>query len=93
MDKLGFKPSNADKTVYFRFGNNNSAEIAGWYVDDGLLAAISAESMNRMVKDIEGSFDIKDLGEPDQLLGIKISRDRELGTIHISQPSFIDTIA
>ena len=49
--------------------------------------------MNRMVKDIEGSFDIKHLGEPDRLLGIKISRDRKLGTIHISQLSFIDTIA
>ena len=46
MDKLGFKPGNADTMVYLQFGNNNSAEIAGWYVDDRLLAAISAKSMN-----------------------------------------------
>ena len=26
-------------------------------------------------------------------MGIKIARDRELGTVHISQPSFIDSIA
>jgi hypothetical protein len=62
-------------------------------VDDGLLASNSVESMDRMIENIGGSFDIQDLGEPNRLLGIKITRDRELGTIHISQPSFIDTIA
>ena len=93
MEKLGFKHGDADPTVFFRFGNNKSVEIAGWYVDDGLLASNSVESMDHMVKEIEGTFDIQDLGEPDRLLGIKITRDRDLGTIHISQPSFIDTIA
>ena len=39
------------------------------------------------------SFDIKDLGEPECLLSIKISRNRNISTIHISQPSFIITIA
>ena len=46
-----------------------------------------------MLTDIDGSFDIQDLGDPTRLLGIKITCSRELGTIHISQPSFIDTIA
>ena len=46
-----------------------------------------------MVNDIRGSFEISDLGEPSQLLGIRISRNCNLGTIHISQPSFINTIA
>ena len=46
-----------------------------------------------MVKDIKGSFDIQDLGEPDRLLRIRISQDRDMGMIHISQPSFISTIA
>ena len=46
-----------------------------------------------MVMDIKGSFDIEDLGELTQLLGIKIPRNHELGIIHIYQPSFINTIA
>ena len=49
--------------------------------------------MERMVVDIKGSFDIQDLGEPERLLGIWITRNRSLSTIHISQPSFISTIA
>ena len=93
MEKLGFNHGDADPTVFFRFGSNKSVEIAGWYVDDGLLASNSVESMDRMIEEIGGTFDIQDLGEPDRLLGIKIYRDRDLGTIHISQPSFIDTIA
>jgi hypothetical protein len=46
-----------------------------------------------MVGDIRVSFDIQDLGEPTRLLGIQIIRSRDIGTIHISQPSFINTIA
>ena len=65
----------------------------GWYVDDSLLATNSTKSIERMIKDIKGSFKIQDLGEPDCLLGIKIMQNRELRTIHIPQPSFIDTIA
>ena len=93
MEKVGFKAGDADSTVYFRFGQDNSIEIAGWYIDDGLLAADSEASMERMIRDIKGSFEIQDLGNPDRLLGIKITRDRNIGTIHISQPSFISTIA
>ena len=51
------------------------------------------QAMDKMVNDIRGSFDIQDLGEPDQLLGIRISRNRDMGTIHLSQPLFILTIA
>jgi hypothetical protein len=49
--------------------------------------------MDKMVTDIRGSFDIQDLGEPTRLLGVQIVRNPDLGTIHISQPAFIDTIA
>jgi Reverse transcriptase (RNA-dependent DNA polymerase) len=93
LGKLGFTPGNADTTVYFRFGDDGNIELSGWYMDDGLLAANSTESMERMISDIRGSFDIQDLGEPDRLVGIRISQNRELGTIHISQPLFINTIA
>jgi len=46
MEKIGFKPGDADTTVFFCFGENNSIELAGWYVDDGILTANSTESMN-----------------------------------------------
>ena len=93
MERISFTPRKADPTIYIWLGNNGEIGIAGWFVDNGLPAANSIEMMAKIVMDIKGSFNIEDLGEPTQLLGIKISRNHELGTIHISQPSFIDTIA
>ena len=49
--------------------------------------------MDCMITDIHGSFDIQDLGEPERLLGVKITRNRIKGQIHISQPTYIDSIA
>ena len=92
LEKSSFSPRTANNTVYFRFRDNGSIKLAVWYIDDSLLADDSQESMDHMVNDIRGSFEISDLGEPSQLLGIWISRNRDLGMIHISQPSFIDTI-
>ena len=92
LERLGFTSGKADATVFFKFGQN-SIEIAGWYVDNGLLATDSTESMEKMVEKIGGSFDIQDLGKPERLLGIKITCDRKAGTIHLSQPAFINTIA
>jgi Reverse transcriptase (RNA-dependent DNA polymerase) len=93
LEALGFTAGHADSTVFFRFGEGNSIELAGWYVDDGLLAADSLQSMEHMVHDIGGSFDIQDLGNLERLLGIRILRNPNAGTIHISQPAFINTIA
>jgi Reverse transcriptase (RNA-dependent DNA polymerase) len=93
LTKLGFKSGTADETVYFHTQKTGDIEIAGWYVNDGLLATKTAESMQKLVKEICSHFHIQDLGEPVRLLGIKIDRNRPNGTIHISQPMFIESIA
>ena len=93
MERIGFTPGKADPMVYIQYKNNGEIGIAGWYVDNGLLAANLIKTMEKMVMDIKGSFNIKDLSELTRLLGIKITINHKLGTIHISQPSFIDSIA
>ena len=37
-------------------------------------------------------FKIKDLGEPNALLGMRIQRDLKAGTITLDQPNYIDKI-
>ena len=91
--KIGFTPGEADSTVYFHFENEGSIQIVGWYVDDGLLAANNQDSIQKMISQIKNIFAIQDLGLPTRLLGIKIEHNADLGTIHISQPAFINTIA
>ena len=60
LGKIGLKPSNADPTVYFHFGNNSSIQIAGWYVNDGLLALNTTTYIDEMINNIRGNFDIQD---------------------------------
>ena len=64
MERMGFTPGKADTTVYFRFREKGEIEIVGWYVDDGLIAVNLTKSMENILNDIKGSFDIQDLGEP-----------------------------
>ena len=75
MYKIGFISGKADSTIFFKFRNNGSVQLVGWYVDDGLLATNSSETMDSMVTAIKGSFEIQDLGEPVRLLGIAINRN------------------
>jgi hypothetical protein len=93
MERIGFTAGKTDSTVYFQFGKNGEIEILGWYVDDELIAANALHLLDQITMDIEGSFDIQNLGEPSRLLGIKFERNHDLGTIHISQPAYIDVIA
>ena len=86
LEKLCFTAGEANSTVFFRF-QGNSIKIAGWYVNDGLLATDSSIMMKKMVDDIGGSFDIQDLSEPEMLLGIRIkcNWDDSPITTHIHQ--------
>ena len=74
LEKLGFTAGEANSTIFFRF-QGNSIKIAGWHIDDRLLAANSSTSMEKMVEDIGGSFDIQELGKPERLMGIRIKHD------------------
>jgi hypothetical protein len=46
LEKIGFKAGDADRTVLFRFGENDSVQINRWYVNNGLLAANSITTMD-----------------------------------------------
>jgi hypothetical protein len=54
------------------------------YVDNGLVAARTAEEAARV--DLMASMlAIRALGQPQDFLGIEVSRDRDAGTISICQ--------
>ena len=63
MGRIGFTPRKADLMVYIWLGNNGEIGVAGWYVDDRLLATNSIKPMEKLVTDNKESFDIEELGE------------------------------
>jgi len=88
---LDFKPLNSEATAYIRF-RQGKVIIILWHVDDGLCASTPGH-MDDFIKEISGGpWTITDLGEPSHLLGCKITRNRENGTIKLSMHSYIHNI-
>jgi hypothetical protein len=56
-----------------------------FYVDDGMVAVQTAEEADDLVDLIASIFETRKLGEPQDMLGIEIARDRQAGTITIRQ--------
>jgi hypothetical protein len=56
-----------------------------FYVDDGMVAAQTAEEADDLVDLIASIFETRKLGEPQDKPGIEIARDCQAGTIAIRQ--------
>ena len=75
LTSAGFVANEADKCVYYRFGGVEGV-ILYLYVDDILIFVI------KEVKDfLSQNFEIKDLGEADVILNIKLVKERNGGVI------------
>ena len=90
LSKIGFKRLHSDPCVYIR--NSNGIEIITVWVDDLLLFTKSKEQMNNLKGELSNLFEITDLGEPNKLIGIEITRDRDNGTLTIKQTKYIEAI-
>ena len=60
------------------------------YLDDILLAGNNKLKLNQIKMVLKKEFEIKDLGEPREFLGIRITRDRSNKILEIDQQKFIE---
>ena len=60
------------------------------YVDDIILAGRSRKELLRIKEVFEKRFPISYLGEPQVLLGVRITRDRNAGTLKLDQKQYIE---
>ena len=54
------------------------------YMDDMLIVGRDTSKIDKLKKELSKSFKMKDLGFANQILGIKISRDRTNGKLWLS---------
>ena len=91
LSELGYTRTEADHTIFIR-PSDGIPDIITLYVDDmGLIS----ESLERILQDKEALrkfYQMTDLGEMGWILGIRITRDREKGTLALSQEKFIKEI-
>jgi hypothetical protein len=76
----GFVQSNADPSLWILY-SKDGAVLTMFYVDDGMVAARNDVEADALVDAIASIFEIRRLGEPQDMLGIEISRDLAAGTI------------
>ena len=62
------------------------------YVNDILLIGNDVGNLSSVKLWLSQQFDMKDLGEANYVLGIRIFRDRKNRMLALSQASYIDTI-
>jgi hypothetical protein len=91
MGELGYYCSKADPSVRSRHANGNIT-ITSTYTDDTTGISSSREEAKRAKEELGWTYETKDLGDANLVLGIRIDRDRDIGTISISQRAYLERV-
>lgn len=90
FESLGFTRSHADHSLFFMKVEDGVLIIVAIYVDDKLIISRCREAIERLKLRLSKEYELKDLGEARWILGIEIIRDRDKGTIQLSQRRYIE---
>ena len=81
--------SNFDSFVYFRHVSCKTSIYLLLYVDIMLIASQSHVEIQSLKLKLNSVFEMKELGEARKILGIEISRNRQLRKVLFSQKSYL----
>ena len=62
------------------------------YVDDMLIVGSNMAEIKKLKKQLSKEFAMKDLGAAKQILGMRIVRDRTVGTVELSHEGYIQKV-
>jgi hypothetical protein len=91
LTSMGFKPCVSDPCMYVRHGGKGGSFLIALYVDDLLLASKDKNQMKVVKKELQAAWNVKDLGEAHQFLGLTITRNRKERTMHLCQEQLLKT--
>nr|GFC98014.1 zinc finger, CCHC-type [Tanacetum cinerariifolium] len=86
----GFSLNQAEKCVYSRFDDSGNGVIICLYVDDMLIFGTDQDQVDKTKEFLSSKIDMKDLGEAEVILGIRIKRGNN--GISVSQSHYIEKI-
>jgi hypothetical protein len=84
LTSVGFVTNEADKCVYYRYGGGEGVILCLYVDDDILIFGTSLELIKEVKYFLSQKFEIKDLGEADVILNIKLIKG-ENGGVTLSQ--------
>jgi len=83
--------NDADKCVYYRFGGSNGV-ILCLYVDDILIFGNNINVIQEVKYFLSNNFEMKDLGEDDVILNIKLLREEGNSGVTLVQSHYVKNI-
>lgn len=91
LTSAGFTPSFADTCLFYRQGKHGLVALL-IYVDD-VLAVGHSDDVADALSIITDAYKCSEVEDARSFLGMAITRDRQAGTLTLSQPSYIEEIA
>jgi hypothetical protein len=89
LTSTGLVINEADRCMYYHHGGDQGVMLC-LYVDDILILGTNIEVINDVKSFLSKSFDMKDLGETDVILNIKIIKDEN--GITLSQSHYVEKV-
>ena len=89
MIENGYKSNECDKCIYYKTWENSHV-IISLYVDDLLILGSNLHVINEIENILRSHFDMKDLGETNFILGMKITKTYD--GIYFKQSHYIEKI-
>ena len=89
--EIGFVALKSDPCVYL-YDHNGAKIYLTLYVDDLRLAGDDSNAISMVKEKLQKRFKMTDMGEASLVLGMEIKRDREAGTLTISQEAYCKSI-
>ncbi|GJY23093.1 zinc finger, CCHC-type containing protein [Tanacetum coccineum] len=86
----GFVLNQSDKCVYYKFDESGKGVIICLYVDDMLIFGTDQTQVDKTKEFLSSNFSMKDMGEADVILGIRIKRENK--GLAITQSHYIEKI-
>jgi len=88
---FGFQKSTADDCLY-TFRDGDDYIFLSIHVDDGFVTSTSISLLHRFRDSLSKAFEARWIDNPTNYLGFNIRRDRILGTIRLSQQTFLSSL-
>jgi len=91
LSNLGYIKSKYEYCLFIK-KDKNSLTLVALYVDDFFVFSNNVKEVECLKLKLGSEFDIKDLGEAKQCLGVKITRDHNNNVIYLDQESYVDQV-
>lgn len=88
---VGLKNDDSEPCL-FTWRENEKVLFLLIYVDDIIIASNDSNKLKQVISKLKDEFEMSELGEPKEFLGISIRRDREQQEIILSQEKYVDKI-